>query len=54
MPPTDMFWGDRYAKFVDPFGHSWGVATHTKDVTPEECDQAMATWAKSTPGAKPS
>src|SRR2546423_6763789 len=21
MPPMDMFWGDRYAKFLDPFGH---------------------------------
>ncbi len=36
MPPTDMFWGDRYGKVTDPFGHSWGLATHTKDVTPEE------------------
>jgi PhnB protein len=44
MPPTDMFWGDRYGKFVDPFGHLWGVATHTKDVTPEVCAKAMAEW----------
>jgi len=36
MAPTDMFWGDRYAKVTDPFGHFWGLATHTKDVTPEE------------------
>src|SRR5437764_1293349 len=21
MPPADMFWGDRYAKVTDPFGH---------------------------------
>src|SRR5215472_12276872 len=27
--PTDMFWGDRYGKLTDPFGHSWSVATHT-------------------------
>ena len=46
MPPMDMFWGDRYGKFVDPFGHQWGVATHTRDVTPEECAQAMANWGK--------
>src|SRR5688572_21965211 len=37
MPIMDMFWGDRYGKFLDPFGHLWGVATHKKDVTPEEC-----------------
>ncbi len=48
MPPADMFWGDRYAKFFDPFGHLWGIATHTKDVTPEECAQAMAAWGKQT------
>ena len=36
MPPTDMFWGDRYCKLVDPYGHSWGIATHKLDMTPEE------------------
>ena len=38
MPPTDMFWGDRFCKVVDPFGHQWGVATHIKDPTPEEME----------------
>ena len=51
MPVTDMFWGDRYGKFLDPFGHLWGVATHTKDVTPEECAKAMAEWGKQKPAA---
>src|SRR5215831_8409351 len=37
MPPTDMFWGDRYGKFIDPFGHQWGVATKVREVSPEEC-----------------
>jgi uncharacterized glyoxalase superfamily protein PhnB len=36
MPPADMFWGDRYCKFADPFGHNWAVATHKEDVSPEE------------------
>jgi PhnB protein len=36
MPPADMFWGDRYAKVSDPFGHEWGLATHKEDVSPEE------------------
>ena len=46
MPPMDMFWGDRYGKFVDPFGHLWGVATHKKDVSPEDCAKAMEEWGK--------
>jgi PhnB protein len=36
MPPTDMFWGDRYAKLADPFGHKWSMATHIEDVSPKE------------------
>jgi PhnB protein len=34
--PTDMFWGDRYGKLTDPFGHEWSVATHIEDLTEEE------------------
>ena len=41
MPVADMFWGDRYGRLEDPFGHQWSVATHTRDVTPEEMKQAM-------------
>jgi PhnB protein len=36
MPPADMFWGDRYAVVIDPWGHNWSIATHIKDMTPEE------------------
>jgi uncharacterized glyoxalase superfamily protein PhnB len=36
MPPTDMFWGDRFAKVGDPFGHKWAIATHIEDVSPKE------------------
>lgn len=42
MPVDDMLWGDRYGMLVDPFGHSWPMATHIRDVPPEEMDQAMA------------
>ena len=41
MPLADMFWGDRYGKLEDPFGHHWSVATHIRDVTPEEMQKAM-------------
>ncbi|HKI36497.1 MAG TPA: VOC family protein [Gemmataceae bacterium] len=37
MPPANMFWGDRFAKVTDPFGHAWSLATHIEDVSPEEC-----------------
>ncbi|MGQ0594326.1 MAG: VOC family protein [Gammaproteobacteria bacterium] len=40
MPLEDMFWGDRYGKLEDPFGHHWSVATHIRDVSPEEIQQA--------------
>lgn len=36
MPLDNQFWGDRYGKFTDPFGHQWAVATHVEDVAPEE------------------
>ena len=38
MPPDDMFWGDRYGRLEDPFGHHWSVATHVRDVPPEEIE----------------
>jgi uncharacterized glyoxalase superfamily protein PhnB len=41
QPPTDMFWGDRYARIVDPFGHSWSIATHLADLTPDEIQKNM-------------
>jgi PhnB protein len=41
MPVQNMFWGDRYGKFTDPFGHSWGVATHVEDVAPDEMKRRM-------------
>lgn len=42
MPPTDMFWGDRYCKLQDPFGHLWAIATHKEDVAPDEMERRMA------------
>ncbi len=45
MPLEDMFWGDRYCKLEDPFGHHWSVATHLRDVSPEEMRQAMEKMA---------
>jgi PhnB protein len=39
-----MFWGDRYGKVVDPFGHHWGIATHVEDVSEEEMERRAAEW----------
>jgi len=41
MPIADMFWGDRYGAIEDPFGHRWSVATHQRDLSTEEIQQAM-------------
>jgi uncharacterized glyoxalase superfamily protein PhnB len=42
MPPADMFWGDRMGHVADPFGQKWTIATHIKDMTPEEMKKAEA------------
>lgn len=42
MPPENMFWGDRYAKVEDPFGHLWNIATHQEDVSAEEMQRRAA------------
>ena len=44
MPVQDMFWGDRYGKVRDPFGHVWGLATRVKEMTKEEVARAGREW----------
>ncbi len=50
MPVMDQFWGDRYGKVSDPFGHNWSIATHKEDVNQEELTRrgaaAMAEMTK--------
>lgn len=46
MPVQNMFWGDRYGKFTDPFGHNWGVATHVEDVSAEEMKRRTEAMSK--------
>ena len=41
LPVQDMFWGDRYGQFEDPFGHLWSMATHKRDMSPQEMQEAM-------------
>ena len=42
MPVADMFWGARYGKIIDPFGHEWGINQQQKELSKEETDAAAA------------
>jgi PhnB protein len=52
MPVADAFWGARYGRLIDPFGHSWSLATQKENLTPEEigkrAETAFASCAAST------
>lgn len=41
MPLENAFWGDRYGKLVDPFGHHWSISTHIEDVPPDQLVERM-------------
>lgn len=41
MPLMDQFWGDRYGTVLDPYGFRWSLATHVKDMSPEEMQRAQ-------------
>ena len=45
MPLENQFWGDRYGKVRDPFGHVWGLAQHVEDVPPEEMKRRSEAFA---------
>ena len=40
MPVQDMFWGGRYGKILDPFGHEWGINQQVREPSPEETKAA--------------
>jgi PhnB protein len=44
MPLQNQFWGDRYGKIRDPFGHLWGLAQHVEDVAPAEMERRAKEW----------
>lgn len=39
-PVNDQFYGDRSGYLKDPFGHLWSIATHKKDLSPDELRKA--------------
>ncbi len=46
MPVSDMFWGDRMGALEDAFGIRWTLATHMREVSPEEMQEGAKEWAK--------
>lgn len=50
MPMMDCFWGDRMGKLVDPFGHTWAIASHKYTFTEEEMKKGQMEWEKSMEG----
>lgn len=46
MPIEDAFWGDRFGKVKDPFGHCWAIATHNWEMTPDEMEEGQKEWLK--------
>lgn len=45
VPLQNMFWGDRFGRLTDPFGHKWMLATHVEDVSPAEMEERMCAAA---------
>lgn len=39
MPMSDAFWGDRFGKVSDPYGHEWSFATHKEDLSEAEVEE---------------
>jgi PhnB protein len=53
--PQDMFWGDRFSRIEDPYGHQWAIATAKEKVSPKEMQRRMAAMqAGGAPPAPPS
>ena len=51
-PLEDMFWGDRTGSVVDPYGHTWDLATRREDVSPEEMNRRGKEFFKTMEGEK--
>jgi len=48
MEPTDMFFGERFSRVRDPFGHEWGISTILKEMSPDEIEKAASQLFEST------
>jgi PhnB protein len=52
MPPSDMFWGDRFGQLIDPFGVTWSLATHVEDLSREEIGKRQKEFYAKMQGGK--
>jgi len=41
LPPTDMFFGDRYSWVTDPWGHIWALSMMKERLSPEQLHERM-------------
>ena len=46
MPVENQFWGDRMGTLTDPFGHSWSIATHVEDVSPDQMQSRLEEFGR--------
>jgi len=40
-PVSNMFWGDRCGRLIDPEGYTWYIATHIAEPTPAQMKKQM-------------
>jgi PhnB protein len=45
LPVQNMFWGDRFGRLTDPFGHRWMLASRVEELSPAEIEERMAAVA---------
>ena len=53
MPPTDMFWGDRYGWIRDPFGQMWALCTIKEVLTARQAEERPRNFAAEMKGQQP-
>ncbi len=46
MPPSDAFWGDRYAQVLDPSGHRWSLSTRHEDLSGDDMADRGEQWRR--------
>lgn len=49
FPLKEQFWGEKYGKLLDPFGHEWSIAQMLRVVSDEETEQAAEEYFKKDP-----
>ena len=49
FPLKDQFWGEKYGKLADPFGHEWSIGQMVRVVTDEETEKAAEQYFQKEP-----